>query len=425
MKGIDMKKISKIFPALLLAALTLTSCSAPVATGEVQKHNVLHWEIVTEVGCESEGYRFGLCVDCKNEVRDVMEPLGHDFREGFCVRCKKEAASNGENEALASVFEFSDNGRGYTLVKCNEYAEKILNIPSEYDGKPVTEISENAFMDNKYIEELIVPDSVKYIGARAFKNCTALEKAYIGKSVTELSEEVFYGCISLREAVLPDSLVTINTGCFRGCVSLESASARFCREIGDGAFMNCEMLHKFVFPDTLERIGRDAFAYSGITSAELPDSVRYIFDDAFAASLVRTATIPKNLQNRCNSMFRECKMLESVTVESVLIFTEFEGCDNLKSIVFTEGISEVFADTLGSCGAETIYLPRSVTFVGEKFLLARSVRRIVYAGESKEFFNISGLSSFLHLNWGSVIECTDKTLTIQDVMERIESQKQN
>ena len=44
-------------------------------------------------------------------------------------------------------------------------------IPEKIDGKPVTKINAQAFMNKNKIKEVIIPDSVRSIGAQAFYGC--------------------------------------------------------------------------------------------------------------------------------------------------------------------------------------------------------------------------------------------------------------
>ena len=43
-----------------------------------------------------------------------------------------------------------------------------IEIPSTYNGLPVTEIATNAFKNEAYLTSVIVPDSVTSIGESAF-----------------------------------------------------------------------------------------------------------------------------------------------------------------------------------------------------------------------------------------------------------------
>ena len=408
-----MKKISKIFPALLLEALTLTSCAPPVATGEVQKHNVLHWEIVTEVGCESEGYRFGMCVDCKNEVRDVMAPLGHDFREGFCVRCKKEDSSWKGNSSLPNeCFKLSADKNGYILVKWGGPFSRLVRIPSEHNGLPVVAIGENVFFDNEAIEEVVIPDSVVDIGNCAFRECSSLVKIEMGKNAALLGEAAFEGCVSLEEIILPDTLKTIRSSCFRGCTSLQKVVADGCTYIGDSAFMGCKQLYDFDFPETLKYIGEDAFRLSAFLSAELPDGIEEIGAWAFADTPVKTVVIPKGLVNGGKSIFLSCNELTEATVKSNYIFQEFANCEKLETIRFTSDVTHLTGQNVSVCkNVKTVYLPKELEAVNETFYHLRKVERIVYPGTMSEFLKIEGVQHVFLVNTYAVLECSDQSVT--------------
>ena len=49
-------------------------------------------------------------------------------------------------------------------------------IPDSIDGMPVTEIGDEAFLNNSALTSITVPQTVERIGARAFKGCTRLQE---------------------------------------------------------------------------------------------------------------------------------------------------------------------------------------------------------------------------------------------------------
>ena len=52
--------------------------------------------------------------------------------------------------------------------------EAVVKIPETYQGKTVTEIAPDAFLNNTTITSIDLPDTIEVIGARAFKGCTNL-----------------------------------------------------------------------------------------------------------------------------------------------------------------------------------------------------------------------------------------------------------
>ena len=264
-----MKKNKIKYAATLCAAvLLLSSCEyvetqSPDASGH--KHNVLHWEVVSAVGCESEGMRFGTCIDCTSEVRDEQKPLGHSYRDDVCVRCGKV---KNEETGDKAIFHFERHGskNGYVLTSAQKAESEHLEIPSEYEGLPVVAIGECAFAANVDVQSVVIPDSVTEIRASAFYGCTSLKSVVISDSVTSIGANAFYACYNLRyvtmsknldtieayafsecydlrEVIFGDKLKTISEYCFANCIMLENVEVPACTEIGDYAFMQCRRLY--------------------------------------------------------------------------------------------------------------------------------------------------------------------------------------
>lgn len=66
---------------------------------------------------------------------------------------------------------------------------------------------------------VIVPDTVKEIGYKAFYDCTFIEKIVIPESVTSIWYNAFYNCSSLKDINLPSGLTALPS--FSGCTSLK------------------------------------------------------------------------------------------------------------------------------------------------------------------------------------------------------------
>lgn len=109
-------------------------------------------------------------------------------------------------------------------------------------------------------EEAVIPDSIK------------------GEPVTEIKILAFGKCTGVRRIVLPDSIERIGTQAFEDCEALESIRmpAKLCfRTLNSDMFRNCAALKSIVVPEGMTGIGREAF--SGCSSLEeivLPPTVR-------------------------------------------------------------------------------------------------------------------------------------------------------
>lgn len=86
-----------------------------------------------------------------------------------------EDNSNGTTGKLGDLEYTISNGEA-TITKCNN-TDGTVEIPSKIDGNIVTKIADEAFLQCTFIDEVIVPGTVKEIGKNAFKNCYMLKKS--------------------------------------------------------------------------------------------------------------------------------------------------------------------------------------------------------------------------------------------------------
>ena len=151
---------------------------------------------------------------------------------------------------------------------------EIICIPEFIDGKPVSEIRENAFYRCKSLEKVIIPKSVEKVGHHAFYECSSLETAIIEGSINTVEEGSFFDCSSMKTVELPDTLKSIEKYAFYNCSSIRSidipdSTAR----IGEYAFADCKMLEDLKLSENLYEINDFAFLRcSSLRSINIPDS---------------------------------------------------------------------------------------------------------------------------------------------------------
>lgn len=92
-----------------------------------------------------------------------------------------------------------------------------LEIPSEIEGYPVTEIGGSFLMGCDTLSSLTIPDSVVSIGGDAFYGCYNLKSVDLGNGVNTIYAYAFRHCFSLPSLVIPSSVTTIYHGAFSGC----------------------------------------------------------------------------------------------------------------------------------------------------------------------------------------------------------------
>jgi len=178
----------------------------------------------------------------------------------------------------------------YDGIFIKEYigSDKTVVIPSKIDGQAVTVIAGGAFVGTS-IESLVIPDSVKFVVARAFYGCDQLKTVDFGDGIIEIQEEAFYKCTALESIILPKNLETIGEGAFYGCTSAtEIYIPKTLTNWKNGGyryptFFDCTALETLTIEDGLSVLG----GYSSFSCASslknlvIPASVEKIGDVAF------------------------------------------------------------------------------------------------------------------------------------------------
>ena len=217
---------------------------------------------------------------------------------------------------------FTLNGDGtYSLTDCLETASGSLDIPSTYNGLPVTSIGNGAFVNCTSLSSITIPDSVTSIGTNAFSYCTSLTSVTIPDSVTSIGVGTFSHCTNLSSITIPNSVTSIRDHAFSSCSSLSSITIPdSVTSIGGYAFSSCYSLSSIIIPDSVTSIGDYAFyACSSLSSITIPDSVTSIGVGVFySCTSLTSITIPDGVTSIGTSAFYSCTSLTSITIPDSL-----------------------------------------------------------------------------------------------------------
>ena len=102
------------------------------------------------------------------------------------------------------------------------------------------------------MSEIVLPDSITYIGGSAFSCCDWLEKISWPSGVSCINYSTFFTCGQLKKVDLPKGLVAICDSAFEGCCSLkEVVIPETVQEFGEDVFLNCDILEIIKVPRLL------------------------------------------------------------------------------------------------------------------------------------------------------------------------------
>ena len=116
----------------------------------------------------------------------------------------------------------------------------------------VVRIGDNAFnesgdsWDNKILNHITIPSTVKSIGKNAFEYCWALGVT-LSEGLEVIEDYAFWNCSAIGELELPSTLTTIGEYAFYQCFSIpEITIPASVTNIGDAAFVQCNTLKAFI-----------------------------------------------------------------------------------------------------------------------------------------------------------------------------------
>ena len=151
--------------------------------------------------------------------------------------------------------DWSDTDGWYVSV--NKIKGKNLKVVGELEGIPVkdivntevggfasieeidlsrttlTEISMGRFNGASNLKKIVLPKTIKFIGACAFSGCSSLETLDLSKTgITRIAGGAFSECTSLKKIILPKSITAIESAVFEGCRQLEQIDLSSLRQRG-------------------------------------------------------------------------------------------------------------------------------------------------------------------------------------------------
>ena len=149
----------------------------------------------------------------------------------------------------------------------------------------VCEIEPFAFNEAR-CTSIVIPGTIKKVGMYAFSDAVLLKTVKLNEGFTEIGESMFSKCNALENINWPESLI----------------------KIGKNAFYSCK-LKNIQLPDGLQSIGNCAFAFcEALEKVYVPDSVTDLHEHAFlACNDLREISLPFHLKDVLASYF-PCKI---------------------------------------------------------------------------------------------------------------------
>ena len=120
-------------------------------------------------------------------------------------------------------FNYTENSDG--TLKITKYIGTDTNvyIPKLINGKIVSVIGKNCFLNKTSITDVTMSNTIKTIESNAFDSCSALKEIKMSETLENIEKEAFYFS-RLTRVLIPETVINIGNDAFAECDSLESVT---------------------------------------------------------------------------------------------------------------------------------------------------------------------------------------------------------
>lgn len=278
------------------------------------------------------------------------------------IRIESEAL---EGEPLTTDTEFSSSITTVTRVEIGSNVKSLVfknglgECVKEIVFDPGSRIETFAAARGTAITSIVLPQSIKNIGERAFNNCSKLESA-----------------------VIQGVLDTLGNHAFAGCNNLASFEMKGCETIGERAFQGTSFA-SLVLPSTISSLDGNAFAGASIKELTINSDLEVNYGSwGYGNHDIQTIIIGKGVKSLTGSLgssvtkiiFEEGSVIETFTASAGTSITSivlpaslkalktgmFENCRNLASIVIPDGVETIEIEAFKGTAITSIVLPSSL-----------------------------------------------------------------
>lgn len=276
---------------------------------------------------------------------------------------------------------------------------KGCNI-EHYNVMEGTEIICDYAFKSLNIKNIVLPDSLKAIGACAFANNECLETINIPSSVEFIrNNNPFGGCTNLKNIkvdsphfILENNLLYSSD--YRILYSAFNTSASTINinkntiEISANCFWNYPQLSVLEIPDSVESIGRAAFYGTKIDYLKLSLNLRTIGKWAFAHSCCKKILLGTNITHIEEYAFSYTFGLSQLELKHIEFIGEyaFSFCTDLATVILNGSMTELASSSFSYCeNLKKIVLPNNLKKIcGNALYEAPSLESVIIQSSIEE-----------------------------------------
>lgn len=308
---------------------------------------------------EQSSFSFSVFSDSKSEDINVSDSS------------MSESSSSIDSEHFGDylIFDLLEDNT-YEVSAADLSISGSVYIPESYNGKPVTAIKEEGFKACTQIQSISLPETITIIKKQAFAY-SSIYWAKLPNSILTIEEGAFLQNRFNNPFIIPDSLNSLGKVCFANCQIEGIVFGNGLKTIPDGAFSG-NYLTELTIPDNLETIESGAFASNLLTSIHIGKNLETILGNPFANNYdLDEITIDSSNHN----FFIENDVLYSKNYKDLIMvfphknFDTFVVPDNTETIHASAFVKKMYS---GNSGLKTLTLGENLkTIERSAFALTR------------------------------------------------------
>ena len=291
-------------------------------------------------------------------------------------------------------------------------------------GANVRNIDLEAFASSA-IESVVIPDGVTSIGESVFQSCSQLASVTIPNSVTVIDKQAFFNCGMLKNITLPQNLETIGENAFNSCYGLESITIPgSVKNFGIGAFRDCEALTSVTIGKGIKTIPEDAFRdCPKLKNVTIPNTVTLIESLAFCVysypgyGSIEELTLPDSVYRIGANAFHG-QSIRSITIPGSIGYIDgetFSSCNNLETVIILNGVTTIYRDAFKDCNnIKTVSVPSSVTEIEDTAPFGEGQNL-------KDIYSFTGPDAWINFSYGSSYNDSTKLHVPEDMVDSYRS----
>ncbi len=246
------------------------------------------------------------------------------------------------NDNLSRLYRGAFDSPSITSLFVSSF-DVWCGVECDYEANPLS-YAENLFIDGAIVSDIVIPESITEIKARAFYNFSGITSLTVASQ--HIGERAFYQCDNLTEVKMANTVLTVGNDAFYNCKNLESVTmSENLTDLGYSAFYCCYNLSNLSGFGKIAEIKVETFFNTNLVNVEIPETVVSIDRQAFYMADLESVTLPNSL--------------EYVGVQSF-------ASNPISNLTWGNGLKIIDDSAFSSTSLPYIDVPDSVTFIGEQ-----------------------------------------------------------